>query len=252
MRSDYTDIFRDESAAEKYDHVVYAPDTYSSAVNARQRAYLRSLVRRVFQDRRPVQHDFASGTGRALKLLHGLVRGAHGYDTSEAMLARAREAGVLADLHEVRETGPIPDPAASEGPTVVTVFRLLLNVPEEVRDRAIAFAGKALPHPSSGLLIVENHGNRASVRHLRHARRAGNPWFNELSHVEVEDLLARHGFRVVERRGFAICPSGAYTRRWLRPIASAVDTLAAKVPLLSGIGTTVLYVARRVEFAGSA
>jgi SAM-dependent methyltransferase len=251
MRSDYTDIFRDESAAEKYDHVVYAPDTYSSAVNARQRAYLRSLVRRVFPERRPVQHDFASGTGRALKLLHGFVREAHGYDTSGAMLARAREAGVVASLHEVRETGPVPDPAPAEGPTVVTVFRLLLNVSDEVRDRAIAFAAKALPHPSSGLLVVENHGNRTSVRHLRHARRAGNPWFNELSHAEVEDLLIRHGFRVVERRGFAICPSGAYTRWWLRRIASAVDTLSARIPLFSGIGTTVLYVARRVEFAES-
>jgi len=220
-------------------------------VNARQRAYLRSLVRRIFPDRRPVQHDFASGTGRALKLLHGLVRDAHGYDTSGAMLARAREAGVLANLHEIRETGPVPEPAEVDGPVVVTVFRLLLNVSEEVRDRAIAFAGKALPHPSSGLLVVENHGNRASVRHLRHARRAGNPWFNELSHAEIEALLDRHGFRVVERRGFAICPSGAYTRAWLRPLASAMDTIAARMPLLSGIGTTVLYVARRVESAES-
>src|SRR3712207_8603476 len=48
-----------------------------------------------------------------------------------------------------------------------TMFRLLLNVDDAVRDRAIAFAAKALPDADAGLLIVENHGSADSLRHLR-------------------------------------------------------------------------------------
>jgi SAM-dependent methyltransferase len=246
VRADYTQIFQAHDAVDRYERVMYAPNSYSSAVSARQRAYLRHLVRATFPQRRPVQHDFACGTGRAIRLLHGLVREAHGYDTSVAMLARADEVGACARLHEVPPDGPLPRPADTAGPAVVTVFRLLLNVSDEVRERAIAFAARALPHDDSGLLIVENHGNRASLRHLGRHRRAGDPWFAELSHQQVTDLLAKHGFRIVARRGFALCPPGSYRRWWLRPIAKQVDNLAARVPWTAVVATDVLYVAQRI------
>ena len=249
MRSDYTAIFQDAGAVNKYEHEVYAPDTFSSAVNRRQREYLRRLARREFPVRRPVQHDFACGTGRAIRTLHGLVRAAHGYDTSAAMLAKAGEVGAYAELHQVPADGPVPAPARTDGPALVTVFRLLLNVSAEVRERAIAFAAQALPTAGSGLLVVENHGNRHSLRHLRHRRWSGDSWFAELSHAEVEDLLARHGFAVVERRGFALLTKGWYARRWLRPVARLIDDLAARVPWLSNHCVNVLYVARRQRFA---
>src|SRR3954463_321782 len=137
MRTDYTQIFQDAAAVEKYEHIVYAPDSYWSAINRRQRQYLRSLARRAFPYRRPVQHDFACGTGRAIRILHGLVRGAHGYDTSAAMLERAKSSGVFAPLHPIPETGPLPRPDTDGSPALVTIFRLLLNVPDDVRDRAL-------------------------------------------------------------------------------------------------------------------
>jgi hypothetical protein len=161
------------------------------------------------------------------------------------MLAKAREAGVFAHLHEVPETGDLPATANPGTPALVTIFRLLLNVSDDVRDRAVAFAGAVLPHWDSGLLVVENHGNRSSVRHLRHRRKAGDPWFNELSHQQVAALLARHGFTVVAMRGFALCPPGAYGVRWLRPLARQLDGLAWRVPALAAFATNVLYVARR-------
>ncbi len=249
MRTDYGQIFQDSAAVEKYDEVVYAPDSYSSIVSARQREYLRRLVRHAFPYRRPVHHDFACGTGRAVKLLHGLVREAHGYDTSEAMLDRARAAGLFASWHKVTEYGPVPEPVPAGRPAVVTVFRLLLNVPEQVRDRAIAFAATALPTYQSGLLIVENHGNASSLRHLRHHRHGADPWFAELSHAQVARLLARHGFAVVQRRGFTFFPRGAYRRRTLRPIVVRIDNLLCRLTVLSRFATDVLYVARRLPTA---
>jgi SAM-dependent methyltransferase len=245
MRADYAQVFRSAAAADKYADVVYAPDTYSSHVNVRQRAYLRRLVAGAFHTRRPVQHDFACGTGRAIRLLNGLVRDAHGYDTSAEMLSKARSGGVHANLHAIAEDGPVPAPATMDGPALVTVFRLLLNVPDAVRDRAVAFAAAVLPDPAAGLLVVENHGNRRSLRHLSARRHLGDPWFAELSHTDVLDLLGRHGFEVVAAHAFAICPPGAYRRGWLRPVARLVDDLAARVPFLWRWGTDVLYVARR-------
>jgi SAM-dependent methyltransferase len=245
MRADYADVFRSDAAVDKYEHVVYRADSYSSAVSARQRAYLRRLVRREFSDRRPVQHDFACGTGRAIRLLHGVVRAAHGYDSSAAMLARARDAGVYARLHEIAADGPLPEPATMDGPALVTVFRLLLNAPAAVRDRAIAFAARVLPTPEAGLLVVENHGNRDSLRHLRHRRHEGNAWYAELSHDEVLSLFDAHGFELVERRGFALCPAGVYRMRALRPVARLIDDVSSRSRALSGVATDVLYVARR-------
>src|SRR2546430_15843778 len=101
MRTDYGQVFQDTSAVDKYERVVYAPDSYSSAVHARQRRYLRRLVVRAFPDRPPVQHDFACGTGRGAKLLRGTVRVVHGDVTAAATLDRARAYGVRAKRREL-------------------------------------------------------------------------------------------------------------------------------------------------------
>jgi SAM-dependent methyltransferase len=191
-----------------------------------------------------VQHDFACGTGRAIRMLDGLVHQAHGYDTSPAMLDQARDYSVQAALHEVSEDGPVPEPAAAPRPSLVTIFRFLLNVPEEVRDRALDFAAQLLDQPESGLLVVENHGPRHSLRGLSRRRKVGEAWFAELSHAQVATLLSRHGFHIVERAGFAVCPAGAYRRPVLRRAARVVDGISANLPL-SAVATDVLYVAER-------
>jgi SAM-dependent methyltransferase len=247
LRTDYTQVFEHPEAVEKYEHVVYAADGYSAVVNRRQLGFVRWLVRREFPFRRPVQHDFACGSGRAIRLLQGLVRAAHGYDTSAAMLAKAREVGTRAQLHRITADGPLPPVVPTDGPALVTVFRLLLNAGPDLRERAVAFAAQALPHRDAGLLVVENHGNRESLRHLRHRHHAGEPWYAELSHAEVVALLARYGFTVDERRGFAWFPQGWYARWWLRPAVRLFDDVCSRLGLLDAYAVNVLYVARRTH-----
>jgi SAM-dependent methyltransferase len=247
LSTDYTKVFQDTEAVEKYENITYAPESYASQINQRQRDYLRTLVRREFGPRAPVQHDFACGTGRAIRILHGLVRQAHGYDSSAPMLARAAESGVYASLHLVEADGEVPQPVPAEAPVLVTVFRLLLHADEQVRERAVAFAAKALRNYDAGLLVVENHGNRRSLRHLRHRRHHGSPWFEELDHVEVAELLDRHGFTIVEKRGFSLFTQGWYGRQLLRPIATAIDNLVARTGWGSTWAVNVLYVARRTR-----
>ena len=242
MTTDYTEVFQDADAVDKYEHITYAPDSYASRINERQRAYVRKLVAREF-DTPPVQHDFACGTGRAIRTLHGLVREAHGYDTSAAMMAKAAEVGSHATWHRVPIDGPVPEPAAAGLPVIVTMFRLLLNVDDNVRDRALAFAAKVLPTAEAGLLVVENHGNASSVRHLRARKHSGQRWFAELSHEQVSSLLAKHGFEVVERRGFSMLTPSLHSH----PIARAADAAARRLPGSDTYAVNVLYAARRAR-----
>ncbi|GAB1689430.1 class I SAM-dependent methyltransferase [Krasilnikovia sp. M28-CT-15] len=241
MSTDYSQVFQDTDAVEKYEHVTYAPDSYASQINERQGAYVRAMVVREFGPNRPVQHDFACGTGRAIRTLHGLVREAHGYDTSAEMMVKAAEVGSHAQWHLVAADGPVPDPVVTDGPAIVTMFRLLLNVDDEVRERALAFAAKALPTRADGVLVVENHGNTGSVRHLRARRHRGDRWFAELSHAQVAALLDRHGFEVVRRRGFSMLTPSLHERR----VARAADALLRRVPGAGRFAVNVLYTARR-------
>jgi SAM-dependent methyltransferase len=241
LTTEYTKVFQDADAVAKYEHVTYAPDSYASQINERQQAYLRKLVQREFGAKLPVQHDFACGTGRAIRTLHGLVREAHGYDTSAEMMAKAEEVGSRAQWHQIPADGPVPNPVPAGHPAIVTMFRLLLNVDESVRERAIAFAAKALPTRDAGVLVVENHGNAGSLRHLRARRHSGQRWFAELSHEDVEELLARHGFEIVERRGFSMLTESLNKN----PLARAADAAARALPGTDGFAVNVVYTARR-------
>ena len=98
--------FQDTRPIEKYRPGAYSPESYALIVSIRQRSYLRRLVRASFTDRRPVQHDYGCGTGRALRLLQGMVREAHGYDSSYEVIEAARESGLHARLHEITSDDP--------------------------------------------------------------------------------------------------------------------------------------------------
>ncbi len=58
--------------------------------------------------------------------------------------------------------------------------------------------------------------------------------------------MARHGFEIVERRGFALTPAGAYNRR-LDPAGRTAGRRRRRPDAAAGrpSSTDVLYVARR-------
>ncbi|MET7422102.1 hypothetical protein [Dactylosporangium sp. NPDC005555] len=79
-----------------------------------------------------------------------------------------------------------------------------------------------------------------------YARVFQDRWFAELSHDDVAGLLGRHGFEIVERRGFSMLTQGWYERRGLDRIARGVDRAARLLPGTDGYAVNVVYVARRV------
>ncbi len=242
MAVNYTEVFQDPSAAEKYAERTYAPGTFSSIVSARQTGWLRGFVPSAFAVP-PVHHDFACGTGRVARMLAGLVEVSHGYDTSEAMLDKARELGTPGRAHLVGPGGASPE-ADPGRPALVTAFRFVLNVDDILRDQMMEFAAAALPDADAGLLLVENHGNAASLRHLRRTfgRVDASTWFQELSHGQVRALFDRHGFDLVAVQGFTLFTQGCYRRPWAWA-SKGVDAVLASP--MSRRCTDVVYVARR-------
>ncbi|WP_100446698.1 methyltransferase domain-containing protein [Glycomyces xiaoerkulensis] len=242
MATHYTEVFQDPDAVEKYAERTYAPGTFSSIVSSRQAGWLRGLVPAAFEVP-PVHHDFACGTGRVARMLAGLVAVSHGYDTSEAMLAKGRELGTPGMAHLVGPAEAVPEVVPSR-PALVTAFRFVLNVNDELRDRLMDFAATALPDADAGLLVVENHGNAGSLRHLRKTfgRLDTSTWFQELSHEQMRELLDRHGFDLVGVQGFSLFTRGCY-RRPVSWLARGVD--AALASPLSKWATDVVYIARR-------
>ena len=242
MPSNYTEVFQDPDAVEKYAERTYAPGTFSSIVSSRQTGWLRGFVPSAFA-LPPVHHDFACGTGRVARMLAGLVEVSHGYDTSAAMLSKGRELGTPGHAHLVSpgDATPEVDPGL---PALVTAFRFVLNVDDLLRDQLLEFAAAALPDRDAGLLLIENHGNAASLRRLRRTfgRLDADMWFQELSHDHMRGLLDRHGFELVGIQGFTLFTQGCY-RRPVSWFAKGADLLLASA--LSKWATDVVYIARR-------
>ncbi|MEU6859068.1 class I SAM-dependent methyltransferase [Glycomyces sp. NPDC046736] len=242
MASNYTEVFQDPTAVEKYAERTYAPGTFSSIVSGRQASWLRGFVPNAFASP-PAHHDFACGTGRVSRMLAGLVSVSHGYDTSEAMLQKGRELGTPGHAHLVRPGFAVPETETGRQ-ALVTAFRFVLNVDLHLRDQLMDFAAMALPDADAGLLLVENHGNATSLRHLRKTfgRLDASTWFQELSHTEMRELFDRHGFDLVGMQGFTLFTQGCYRAPWGLGSKAADAVLASP---LSRWATDVVYIARR-------
>jgi SAM-dependent methyltransferase len=246
----YSDQFRSRSAAERYDDELYAHGSFDEHLGALQAAWLRETVDRRFS-RPPIHLDFACGTGRMIAALSEVTGETHGYDVSAEMLSLGREKGLNASFHQITEGSDPPGlPDLADRAVVVTIFRLLLNVDEAVRDSAVQFAASALGAAEGGIVILNNHGNRRSLRELsRIRRRRGGEWFNSLSDREVRILLARHGLRVVERYGVGVFPPSTYRVPGVAPLARRLNAATAGARPLAGVSVDVTYVAELAERA---
>jgi hypothetical protein len=81
------------------------------------------------------------------------------------------------------------------------------------------------------------------VRHLRARRHSGERWFAELSHDQVYRLMCRHGFEIVERRGFSMITPGLHGNTLVR----AADAAVRRLPGSDAYAVNVIYTARRVH-----
>jgi ubiquinone/menaquinone biosynthesis C-methylase UbiE len=150
--------------------------------------------------------DFACGTGRILEVGAPHFGTAVGIDVSDAMLTQARakvpEATIVrADV--------LTEPVDVGTFDVVTLFRFLLRAGAELREDVLRWLRTVIA--DDGTLIVNNHRNALSQRGLTYRIETTirpNGFEEELlTDRQVEELLHRCGFRVVERYGFGAVPS---------------------------------------------
>jgi SAM-dependent methyltransferase len=252
MPEEYASHFQDQAVARDYAAKVYGEGTFDSHVSQLQLAWVRSELESRFEAP-PIHLDFACGTGRILAALEDVTPESYGFDVSAEMLELAEERHLRATLLKTDPMAPtLSLPATGSRPVAVTMFRFLLNAEPAARTVAMEFAAEALTGSADSLLIVNNHGNRTSLRELARLKpRRRGPWFNSMSDRDVRDLLAAHGLSVVSRYGVGAAPSSTYRNPRLRPIAEAVTNRLAGEGPTGLVGADITYVAKLRETGGS-
>lgn len=243
--SGYDAKFVDEGRVESYARQ-YDEGSYDDHVWRLERPVLLDLLRkeRVSRGRLRVL-DFACGTGRILRELVEVADELTGVDISVEMTKRAAESSPGALIR----TGNVLTENLLAGPyDAVTVFRFLLNAPEEIRGPVLR---KIRQHMEpGGLLVLNNHGHFPSLRSIAVRVPKSRPERpGELRHRDIVELLHASGFRVESRRGFSAFPPVLHRNLPTAALRRA-DAVACRPPLqriTGGLMVEQLYMARAVR-----
>jgi SAM-dependent methyltransferase len=185
----------------------------------------------------PPDHlDFASGTGRVLGHLSGLVKSSTAVDISESMLGVAARnvpgARIMAGdiTREELLHGELFD--------LITAFRFFPNAEGDLRKEVIdELAARLGP---DGVLVFNNHINRNSFLRRMSAIRRGTSSDRGLIDEEVRDLVESAGLRIVKRHPIAVAPLSE-NHMWFPRLTYWLERGLMKIPGVSGIARNVVY-----------
>jgi SAM-dependent methyltransferase len=179
-----------------------------------EKPYLEKLFTRLGQKHPGRYLDFACGTGRILQLGSPHFIESVGIDISEVMLAEARRKVPGARLIQTDVMVNPPDVGTFN---VISLFRFILSAEQLLREGVLNWLRSVIA--SDGVLVLNNHFHRWSILGIIHqtnnainGRRGAPP-----ADKDVEILLQRCRFRVVERYGFGVIPP--WRKRKLFPSA---------------------------------
>jgi len=255
----YEKRFQSNVEVDNYDNREYAYDSYSTSIWALQKPILRNILISCKSKKNGELQilDFACGTGRIAQLLEESSDNIDGIDTSEQMIALARQrtkkvhfkvGNILAD-HTILK--PSYD--------IITIFRFLLNVEPNVRRLILKKLREVISVPD-GILVVNVHGNSRSARHpvilyrkwqqKVKSRFASygvkkNQMLNEMSDKEAIILLQESGFEIIDKYGFGFLPGFLY-RTCLRKHVMALDAYFVKKRWLKNLSIDILYICRPI------
>ena len=191
--------------------------------------------------------DFACGTGRILQLGASYFDDAVGVDVSDSMLVKARHKVPHANI--VR-ADVLSTPVDLGRFNVVTLFRFLLRA-GRLREPVLRWLRGAID--DEGTLIVNNHRNAYSVRGLAYkVSTAVKPnGFEDdlLTDAQVEALLDRCGFAIVERFSFGVLPSFRGRLLVPAPLVLPVERVCRRSDVLGSLAKNRIYVCRPLSRA---
>jgi len=248
----YPDRFLKREAAEAYVQQEYGPESYATAIWTIQEPLVRSLLEEIRNQHPTGRHlDFACGTGRITRLTEEIFAEVDALDISPAMVEVARAAGRQArfTVGNILESPTLcPGPYAS-----ITAFRLLLNIDPPLRVPVLTQLHRRLT--PDGVLILNVHGNRHSLRHpallWNRWRRPNEPGgserlLNDMSRNEVENYLGAAGFVVDRVYGTGILPQTVY--RWpLRSLWRWIDHRLTGLSFLNRFCIDLIFVCKRKD-----
>lgn len=243
VSDDYVARFRDSRDVDHYQSL-YAEGNRDRLIWDLQRPLVQHLVQRACAGRGHTRLlDFACGTGRILSAVERLADEADGIDMSEEMVVRARAWCSRARIMVGTLRGSQTPSELQRDYDVITSFRFLLNVGDQMRRTMLEQFWERLQR-RSGWLIVNNHGNTSSIRHLA-LRTNCDPaaMRNELSDRSMRALLHEAGFAVHQVFGFGLVPDVLYRSR-LRSIARRLDIWSANRRATSIVSIDRIYLAQ--------
>jgi len=211
-----------------------------------ERPYIEAQFARAQKERGGGRYlDFACGTGRILAVGAEFFDETVGIDVSEAMTTIARTKTPRA---QIVEADVLTQPVDVGTFDVVTLFRFLLRA-GELRDDVLDWLRGVIR--DDGILIVNNHRNAHSVRgmtyRIGHTIRPDGFENELLTDRQVEAMLRRHGFDVVEAYGFGTVPS--FRGRLLLPsrLLLALERRLSRSRRLMRFAKNRIYVCRPVS-----
>jgi len=228
MKQSYRNSHKSEEVSQSYDYKFsYRVD--SLIWREFVKPYVREKLEQAKNNGASTYLDFATGTGRLLKVGHNIFDSATAIDISENMLKEARRRVPDAKLFCLDVTH---DDTANIGLfDYVTMFRFLRNAEPALRKEVLEWLNRHIS--DGGLLMINNHGNTHSLMGLitRLAFWLPEEKKNLLSRKETYTLLEKAGFSVVSCTGFNILPS-LFGRpmfgHWLHP---KIERLCKKLGL---------------------
>lgn len=243
----YRAHFNSAERASEYETSVYGGRGYGEVVWRIEQARLHALVDEFRSTHRSIDYlDFATGTGRIISFMEGLVDTATGIEISEAMAERAVQKVVNARIISCDIT--MPETPIEGQYDFITAFRFVLNAEPPLRLAALKAMAARL-RDNSSWLVFNNHGYPWSYRLLGYPVYAmrglgkGKSKPRYLTNGEVKRLAEEAGLRIDRITGCGLF-SGKVTRMVSFDRAVRWEESAAQNAVLSRFGMNQIYVAR--------
>lgn len=238
----YTFSHRNKDHVDSYDEYTYGKDTYDNRVWNLEKQILKEIIDRHYADKTAENYlDFACGTGRICEFMEKYVDNSVGMDVSEEMVSRANKKCkktnfVIKDFYNKKDIFDMKF-------DIITAFRFFLNAEQKLKNDAFKFLKEQLR--GDGLLILNVHGNKYSMRHIpfvvRHVITRGKHCLNEMSVKDVEKLCEKNGMEIKELHPVSFLPTSTEKLLSQKQFEN-IEKLFAKQEILKKNAVDIIFV----------
>lgn len=221
----------------------YSKDTHDHRLWLLEKEVLRRIMLKYFKLKVKNYLDFACGTGRLLEVFENNSINSSGIDISKEMLKEAKKKYKKSKLIQGDLT---KNPYLFKQKfDLITAFRFFLNAEDSLRKKALIALYKNLK--DDGILIINIHGNKYSIRHLSLLFRKifSKAKLNEMSYLKLKMLLKENKFKIIELYGIGFLPyilSHYLTKKvWLK-----LERFLIKLKFLNLFGIDLILVCKKI------